>query len=73
MAHDVTDRCEALKAEKEADSGKDIKPELDELKSRYKRLKVSWILLSLPLSLFSFKRLILFSLFTLACYLVGGA
>ncbi|XP_039159411.1 protein GRIP isoform X3 [Eucalyptus grandis] len=32
-------RCEALKAEKEADLGKDIKPELDELKSRYKRLK----------------------------------
>ncbi|XP_048140075.1 protein GRIP isoform X2 [Rhodamnia argentea] len=32
-------RCEALKAENEADSGKDIKQELDELKSRYKRLK----------------------------------
>ncbi|XP_030464104.2 protein GRIP [Syzygium oleosum] len=32
-------RCEALKAENQADSGKDIKQELDELKSRYKRLK----------------------------------
>ncbi|KAF8011350.1 hypothetical protein BT93_J1833 [Corymbia citriodora subsp. variegata] len=32
-------RCEALKAEIKADSGKDVKPELDELKSRYKKLK----------------------------------
>ncbi|KAI6671176.1 hypothetical protein NL676_006061 [Syzygium grande] len=32
-------RCEALKAENEADSGKDMKQELDELKSRCKRLK----------------------------------
>lgn len=36
-----TVRYEALKAEKEATSGKDIQKELEELKVRYKKLKVS--------------------------------
>lgn len=33
-------RCEALKAENEVSSGKDIQRELEELKLQYKKLKV---------------------------------
>lgn len=33
-------RCETLRAQNEASSGEDIKKELEELKLRYKKLKV---------------------------------
>lgn len=43
--NNFTVRCEALQAQNEASSGQDIQKELDELKLRYKRLKVPCILL----------------------------
>ena len=48
----MTVRCEALKAENEVPSGQDTQRELEELELKYKKLKVTFIPIFMPLFIF---------------------